>query len=111
MSTFALSIVTPDENKNLSITSLAGDTESGRFVVLEGHEPSVFALRDGLVILVLEDKSSRRFFIEGAVLRVQAAGCVLVVERILDIAEVTVEFLKSHCDPELVARVIKQMEG
>ncbi|ABD45638.1 hypothetical protein [Neorickettsia sennetsu] len=111
MSTFELGIFTPLECRKLHVVSLGGDTDSGRFVVLAGHEPSVFALKNGLIFLVLADGIKKKFFVEGAVLRIQDKTYVLTAETILDIELVDEEFLKRYHDAEVVARVIKQMEA
>ncbi|QHD65409.1 hypothetical protein [Neorickettsia findlayensis] len=111
MSTFELSIFTPLESRKLHVMSLGGDTDDGRFVVLLGHEPSVFALKNGLIFAVFSDGIKKKFFVEGAILRIQDKAYVLTAETVLDIELVDEEFLKRYRDAEVVARVVKQMEA
>lgn len=94
MATFRFELVSPDQLLySADVESVVVPGTEGEFTVLPNHAPLVTSLRNGGVILVNGDPSSKEFAVFGGVAEVTNSSLTILAERTTPMREVTPEGL------------------
>ncbi|MFZ1106188.1 MAG: F0F1 ATP synthase subunit epsilon [Hyphomicrobiaceae bacterium] len=83
--TFKFELVTPERmllSEDAAQVVVPG--AEGDFTVLAGHAPVVSALRPGLVSATLGEAGTRRIFVKGGFVEVDAERLIVLAERAID---------------------------
>jgi len=95
MATFHFELVSPDELLfSADVESVVVPGSEGEFTVLPDHAPLVTSLRNGGVILVNGDHSTKEFAVFGGVAEVTNTSLTILAERTTPMKEVTTEGLE-----------------
>jgi len=94
MATFRFELVSPDHLLySADVESVVVPGTEGEFTVLPNHAPLVTSLRNGGVILVNGEPSSKEFAVFGGVAEVTNSSLTVLAERTTPMKDVTPEGL------------------
>ncbi|MBV9569587.1 MAG: F0F1 ATP synthase subunit epsilon [Hyphomicrobiales bacterium] len=97
MATFHFELVSPDQLLfSAEVESVVVPGSEGEFTMLPNHAPLVTSLRNGGVILVNGDHSSKEFAVFGGVAEVTNTSLTILAERTTPMREVTQEGLEKE---------------
>ncbi|MBV8961733.1 MAG: F0F1 ATP synthase subunit epsilon [Hyphomicrobiales bacterium] len=97
MATFHFELVSPDQLLfSAEVESVVVPGSEGEFTMLPNHAPLVTSLRNGGVILVNGDHSSKEFAVFGGVAEVTNTSLTILAERTTPMREVTPEGLEKE---------------